>query len=85
MVNKFNSIVGCNTKVKTTNPLSPINFIDNPKLFNIAKKIHNKLSIKEKGNVINNTLDLKYPRSLYEHYVFSWSRWSIKNDNNLLL
>jgi len=85
MVNKFNSVVGCNTKVKTTNPLSPINFIDNPKLFNIAKKIHNKLSIKEKGNVINNTLDLKYPRSLYEHYVFSWSRWSIKNDNNLLL
>jgi hypothetical protein len=81
MIGLFKSVVGSSTKVKTKGPLTSINFIDDPKLLKIAKKKHKKLNLKQREDLIFNN---KYPSSIYERYLFSWYKWSIKYDNNLL-
>ena len=81
MISLFKSVVGSSTKVKTKGPLTSINFIDDPKLLKIAKKKHKKLNLKQREDLIFND---KHPSSIYERYLFSWYKWSIKYDNNLL-
>ena len=81
MISLFKSVVGSSTKVKTKGPLTSINFIDDPKLLKIAKKKHKKLNLKQREDLIFNN---KCPSSIYERYLFSWYKWSIKYDNNLL-
>ena len=81
MISLFKSVVGSSTKVKTKGPLTSINFIDDPKLLKIARKKHKKLNLKQREDLIFND---KHPSSIYERYLFSWYKWSIKYDNNLL-
>jgi hypothetical protein len=81
MISLFKSVVGSGTKVKTKGPLTSINFIDDTKLLKIAKKINKKQTLKQREDLIFND---KYPSSIYERYLSSWYKWSIKYDNNLL-
>ena len=81
MISLFKSVVGSSTEVKTKGPLTSINFIDDNKLLKIAKKKHKKLNLKQREDLIFND---KHPSSVYERYLFSWYKWSIKYDNNLL-
>jgi len=81
MISQFKEVVGRITKVKIKGPLSSINFIDDPDLLKITKRIDKKLPLKGfKDLIINNS----YPHSIYETYLSSWYKWSIKYDNNLL-
>lgn len=81
MISLFKSVLGSSTKVKTKGPLTSINFIDDPKLLKIAKKKHKKLTLKQREDLIFND---KYPSRVYERYLSSWYKWSIKYNNNLL-
>jgi len=82
MISQFREVVGSSTKVKIKGPLSSINFIDDTKYLKIAKKNYKKLTLKEREDYIFND---HYPRSIYERYLLSWKKWSVKYDNNLLI
>ncbi len=81
MISQFKEVVGRITKVKIKGPLPSINFIDDPKLLKITKRINKKLSLKQKEDLIFNN---KYPNSIYERYLFGWNKWSFKYDKNLI-
>lgn len=80
MISQFKEVVGRITKVKIKGTLSSINFIDDPELSKISKRIGKKLSLKQKEDCF----DLKYPNNIYEKYLFSWNKWSFKYDKNLI-